>query len=231
MWLEALWDFLNRRIFELPSESSNRGGLFNLYQCPDPRVDLPDAGQIRRNNLWQFLYSLSTPPEILLVGEAPGWRGCRFSGVPFTDEAQLISGRQPFQGHRSGNFKEALQETTAGIFWRTLTPYFPHFIVWNALPLHPHLPNDPCSNRSPQRAELHRFLPLLGELTEILAPCAVVAIGRSAQNALAELGIACFPVRHPAHGGSPVFQKQIAAIFNAKFSNSSTRAIPQLYTV
>jgi hypothetical protein len=40
-----------------------------------------DAAAGRRDRLARFL---DTTPAIALVGEAPGFQGCRYAGVPFT---------------------------------------------------------------------------------------------------------------------------------------------------
>ena len=57
------------------------GATYNQYAA-GPRAEL------LRSRLGTYLASRSGAP-ILLVGEAPGYRGARVSGVPFTSERQL----------------------------------------------------------------------------------------------------------------------------------------------
>jgi len=88
------------------------------------------------NNLFN-LFSLFS----FLRARAPGYKGCRFSGVPFTSEAQLSSGLLPFKGDRSSCMNQPWSENTATIFWRVMMRYHPDFIAWNCFPFHPHEPN------------------------------------------------------------------------------------------
>lgn len=209
MWFDPVWDFLEREIFRLPSTAGERGGLFNPYRDFLPGLDVPEAGAVRRENLWRFLSSLPESPAVLLVGEAPGWRGCRFSGVPFTSEAQLISGELPFQGSPTSLDPTLKTEVSARSFWEVCKPYHPGFFVWNSLPLHPHIAGQPCSNRPPARLEIRRVLHLLAAIHSILKPARTLAIGRRAEWALTQIGLEPRLIRHPAHGGASAFRNGI----------------------
>src|SRR2546423_5307326 len=66
--------------------------LFNQYTTADPAFDVPDAAERRLGNLTHYLETFAEA-RYLLVGEAAGFRACRFSGVPFTDETQLVGPR------------------------------------------------------------------------------------------------------------------------------------------
>lgn len=47
---------------------------------------------IRRDNLLTYLIQMyKLKPRVILVGEAPGYRGCRLTGVPFTSEHLLMN--------------------------------------------------------------------------------------------------------------------------------------------
>ena len=65
------------------------------------------------------------------------------------------------------------------------------------------------SNRTPERslvaANLHVLETLLGEA----GGARIVAVGRTAQAALATLGVEAPAVRHPAHGGAGLFRRQL----------------------
>jgi len=46
--------------------------------------------QIRRENLQLYLEKMQKlNPSFLLLGEAPGYRGCRLTGIPFSSERIL----------------------------------------------------------------------------------------------------------------------------------------------
>ena len=219
MLLEALWSFFEEDIFWIRSSQDESSLLFNPYQDLIPEVDLPNADQLRRENLYRYLASMSGWPPCLVVGEAPGWRGCRFSGIPFTSEAQLVSSVLPFSGFRSSQRSSPYTEASATLFWRIMKPYHPQFLVWNCIPFHPHQPGVPLSNRAPSEAEIRKFSPSLARLISLLAPRQVIAIGKSAQKALTMLGISCIAVRHPAHGGSKEFGVKMARILQSLHSD------------
>lgn len=124
---------------------------------------------------------------VLLVGEAPGYRGARVSGIPFTSERQL-SGSGP-------------AEATATIVQRALAELGLEegVLLWNLVPTHPGTSE---SNRQPTRAEVAQSDTFLRELAEGRR---VVAVGRLAQ---ARLGGPY--VRHPAHGGAAAFRAGLA---------------------
>jgi uracil-DNA glycosylase len=215
MWFERLWEVFQKSVFSLPSIEDENGGLFNPYHEVEARLDRPGGETIRQGNLLRYLESLPAAPPILIVGEAPGWRGCRFSGVPFTSEAQLVSGTLPFKGRASSLSQHPYNEASATIFWGIMQAYHPDFFIWNCLPLHPHPAGHPLSNRPPTRTEQERFLPLLAEIIADLAPKKVLALGIKAQGSLEKLDVRAFPVRHPAHGGATAFRLGIESLLRA----------------
>ena len=95
--LNEIWKLFEAELFTAESTAT----LFNHYRDEDRQYDRKGAAEIRRENLWNYLDSFRRVPKILIIGIAPGYQGCRFSGVPFTSERQLCNGALPFSGkHR-----------------------------------------------------------------------------------------------------------------------------------
>lgn len=178
-----------------------------------------EANRARRANLRLYLRQMAAQrPSFLLIGEAPGYRGCRVTGVPFTNK-HLLLGEWSNCFLRKDGFRiieEGIElsprEATAAIMWQTLQNlgFFP--LLWNAFPFHPHRPEEPLSNRRPTRRELDIGGAYLQALIKIFEPERVVAVGNCAAESLARLGIAHTKVRHPSHGGKRVFIRQLTSL-------------------
>jgi uracil-DNA glycosylase family 4 len=124
--------------------------------------------------------------RLLFVGEAPGYRGARVSGIPFTSERQL-TGAGP-------------AEATATLVHRVLAELGleEDVLLWNVVPTHPYRSGEPASNRPPTRAEIVASRPFLATLAR--GRC-VVPVGR-----LAHAVVGGRYVRHPSHGGAADFR-------------------------
>jgi hypothetical protein len=205
--LERAWEAIAEAVLGRPSTAD----LFNPYTDRVEGLDRPDAAAVRTANLRAYLAGYRRPPALFLLAEAPGPWGCRFSGVPITAEAQLLDPGFPLSGARSSVGGDPRSEYSAGIFWRILEPAFPHFLVWNAVPLHPHRPGQPLTIRTPRPGELREFEPLVRELVSVLAPGRVLAIGRKAEQVLGRSEIPCTYVRHPSQGGAVLFAEGVRA--------------------
>jgi uracil-DNA glycosylase family 4 len=136
---------------------------------------------LRRDRLRGYLDACASA-EIILVGEAAGYRGARISGVPFTSERQL-TGTGP-------------AEASATIVHRVLEELGieDDVLLWNVVPTHP---GTRASNRRPTSAEVRAARPFLDELTRGRR---VVAVGRLAASVLDAPY-----VRHPSYGGAGAF--------------------------
>src|ERR1700686_3384575 len=66
--------------------------VFNPWADSDP-LDLPFATACERRIHLRSHFDVDA--KYLLIGEAPGYRGCHFSGIPFTCEKQLVNGEVP----------------------------------------------------------------------------------------------------------------------------------------
>lgn len=201
MPLTALADFFQEKLFPIPSSES----LLNPYSYSHPSTDLPNAAATRQRNLLNYLNHFEAKPRYLIVGEAPGPWGCRFSGVPFTSERQFAHGELPFTGESTSIHNPPVAERSATIFWETLKPHHQRFLVWNSIPLLPHKPGEPQHLRPPKMSEIREYLFILAFILAQLQPETVMAIGRRAEKALSFLQQPCTYVRHPSHGGKSEF--------------------------
>ena len=202
-----VWRNLQDRVFTQPSTDR----LFNLYRDRDDELDLPNGPTIRRSNLESFLLSYVEPPPLFLLAEAPGPWGCRFSGVPITSESQLLDPEFPIHGSQSSSASIPHKEYSASIHWRVLGPYFPHFITWNAVPLHPRGAH-PLSIRAPTGREVEAYADIVRAFLDAVRPERTIAVGRKAERALNHLGAESIYVRHPSQGGSRLFEQGVLAV-------------------
>lgn len=172
-----------------------------------------EENEVRRHNLLVYLKQMyKLKPQIIMVGEAPGYRGCRLTGVPFTSE-QLLMNNMPglklfgrAAGYRLAVEKDKLwKEATATIIWETLLSYDITALAWNAFPFHPHQKDDEESNRAPLKQELIIGEKPLLQLLELFGVKKVIAVGGKAEQTLTKLNISCHKVRHPAQGGKNEF--------------------------
>jgi uracil-DNA glycosylase len=160
------------------------GATFNFYRAGT-------GARLRRERLRAYLAAQADAP-LLLVAEAPGWRGTRVSGVPLTSERQL-AGCGP-------------AEATATIVHRVLAELriAGDVLLWNIVPTHPHLPGRPDTNRRPTAGEIEAGHPYVAALA---AGRTAIAVGRVAESVL--VGPA---VRHPSHGGAEAFRAGLRRI-------------------
>ncbi len=194
---------LVKRLAELPTQE----GLSNPYAPPDD----PWAA-IRRANLTRYLNDmLQRQPTVLLLAEAPGYRGCALSGIPVTSERIMLRGIPKWglfgEGYQAtSGYPNGVAEMTATILWDALEQFAPQPpLIWNALPLHPHHAARPQSNRAPSVKERRMGIPILLQTIALFAPQIILAVGRTAQRTLDEIGLPYILLRHPSQGGKAEF--------------------------
>jgi len=189
---------------------------FNPYSEKCVVHDLDEAPAIRRKNLEAILFAATTNGiDSLWIGRDLGYRGGRRTGLPLTDEAHLSSHAAIFDCTSLCRATKGpmVTERTATVIWRMLENIGRPVFLWNVFPLHPHEQGDPLSNRCHTRAERQACRSLLIWLLGTLKPRYVVAIGKDAQNALADLDIAAVGVRHPSYGGQAEFVTGITTLY------------------
>jgi uracil-DNA glycosylase len=177
----------------------------------------------RRRNLELYLQEMfEREPNVLLLGEAPGFRGMRITGVPFTNTNILNHGADHFGlfGPGKGYILPAgspgvAPEPTATVMWRVLEELNFLPLLWSAYPLHPHLPNQLQSNRTPSTAEAVAGQPFWLALTQLFPITSVVAVGNVAYRSILASGRTAPKVRHPAHGGKARFRLELQELLEA----------------
>ena len=204
---------LIRRLYQGPRGSAP--GVVNPYRESFPELDGPAAARRRRANLEAYLERVGVP-RVVLLGEALGFRGGRFSGIAFTGERQLVgpagrrlpwAGCPPFQA--TSRKPDYWLEPSGSVVWDALGGDARGVLLWNTLPWHPYGAKGPLSNRTPERSLVAANLDVLEALLGEVGGARVLAVGRTAQAALATLGVEAPAVRHPAHGGAGIFRRQL----------------------
>jgi hypothetical protein len=196
------------------------GQVFNPWRERDP-LDLPasaggsavgPAGRRAR-----LAAHFSVRPVLLLVGEAAGYQGCHFSGIPFTNERLLAAGRIPRTGPVGRLTRRPLPwcEPSATVVWGALHDFgiAERVVLWNSFAWHPFVAGKPYSNRAPTRDELSAGEAVLDRVLDAFAGTPLIAVGKVAERTLLSLGRRphC-AVRHPSMGGAMKFRAGLATI-------------------
>ena len=195
----------HRLVATLPSGVA---GLFNPWRdyCTHDAVGNGPAEKLDRLAL-----HLDCDPEFILAGEAPGYQGCRYSGIAFTSERLLGEGaipRIPAVLNRLSTRRLPFSEPSATIVWKALYKLgiAQRTILWNALQLHPHRPDNLWSNRTPTPSEISLGEPALRVLIDAFPSAKIIAVGKKSEGLLHDMGIPIAgSVRHPANGGATEF--------------------------
>jgi uracil-DNA glycosylase len=212
-------------------KKSPSGAVFNPWWKIDEQNDADwDAPAIRRNQLRAYLHKRLGKARLTLIGEALGYRGGHFTGIPMTSE-RLLLGRNkkiqlissdvffhltPQRTSRSEKSAEGFSEPTATIVWGTLLRLGvkpDQFILWNAFPWHSFDPRrGRLSNRMPNKSEQAASLLVLKAFLGLFQCKQVVALGKIAAAQLEKLDVDARGIRHPASGGAKLFRQQIAEL-------------------
>lgn len=169
-----------------------------------------------QRNLANYLRHLSEAGvDVMLIGEAPGYRGCAITGVPFTDEVQLKS---PDNYYALGTWARSVNmgntaERTATMMWQKIREHHIIPLLWNAFPFHPHQDGNIRSNRAPTKEEVQEgleYIKLLMRMFSIQIQ-QVYAIGKKAASGL-EFIDSEHCIRHPSND----YNKQFPGQFDAR---------------
>ena len=229
-------DFVER----LAAVRLNPETVFNPYSdtCPCGH-DLPNAPKLRRKNLTAVLTAaMSVGPVDLWVGQEPGHRGARRTGLALTDDDTLPRMSEMFGVElEKATRTSGVREGTAQAAWGILLQLDLDRLVfpWNVFPFHSHKPGKPLSCRGYISAERRVGEGFLRDAINLLQPRQngrIVAIGCKARDALNEMGIEADFANHPSHH-SPLrenFPRQIGKIYGADF-DSDWNKIPKVVSL
>jgi uracil-DNA glycosylase len=210
--------------FVLLLKTSPSGAVFNPWWQIDEENDIdPHSPAIRRRHLAVYFRERLGKARLAIVGEALGYRGGHFSGIPMTSErmllgkqADIVAGIKPRRTSKPSVCPDGFSEPTATIVWGALLRLGlkpDQFVLWNAFPWHSFDPHRGLlSNRMPNKPEQLSGRPVLKAFLELF-PCEqIVALGKIAGAQLEQIGVNAHCVRHPASGGAKLFRQQIAKI-------------------
>lgn len=205
-----------------------RAGVFNPWSEVDPLDRSPDAPEERWDRLERHF---DCEPRILLVGEAPSWRGQRFGGISFCSERLLHDGaipRVPSLGNRITTLDKPITEMSATVVWRQLYQLGleDETVCWNAFAWHPHKADQSNTNRRPTTTELLDSLPVLMQVIRLFPSAQVISVGQVAADSLDKLRVfTSGRIRHPAFGGAKQFADDLTRLTQGWISPFSDRAI------
>src|SRR6266571_235587 len=208
---------------------SPSGAVFNPWWEVNEQNDIArNAPRIRRKQLRAYLQRRFAKAKLALIGEAVGYRGGHFSGIPMTSERillgrsdkvpmnsdDLFSGIKPHRTSKPRKCPDGFSEPTATIVWGSLLKLGlrpEQFVLWNAFPWHSFdRRRGMLSNRAPTKTERSAGLPALNAFLKLFPCKQVVALGKIAAAQLEELGVNAHYVSHPASGGAKLFRQQNA---------------------
>ncbi len=212
-------------------KKSPPGSGFNPWWQVDKQNDIDcNAPAIRRKHLRAYLRKRLGKVQLVVIGEALGYRGGHFSGIPMTSERILLGKKEnagikpehvffsckPRRTSKREQCPDGFSEPTATIVWGTLLRFDlkpEEFVLWNAFPWHSFNPRRGLlSNRMPNKSEQSAGLSVLKAFLDLF-PCEeIVALGNVAASQLEALDVDAHQVRHPASGGAKLFRQQIARI-------------------
>lgn len=199
--------------------------LTNVYSPVMPQ------SEICKENLYNYLHRIkNNNSKVMLIGEAPGYHGCRLSGIAFTSEDKFtediilgIMGKD--LGYKIYSKGEPEREFSASTVWPKLKDWYNAHgsvpLLWNICPFHPHKDNDNESNRTPRKKEIERGIKYFLELVDIFEIRHIGCIGRKSYNTIKAMGLntSLEYVRHPSCGGKEIFIKKIDIYINTSVNN------------
>lgn len=223
-------------------EKLTDGNAANPYNCYEAGIDTRREAFCQRClQLGAYLRHRQETAHTIMIAEAPGYQGARFTGIAMTSE-RLLSGSKNFVTEQAilgqiGFFRRTshvdacrnqqerqhgFTEPTATIVWQEImaAQQANNVVLWNTFPFHPHREAAPLTNRRPSEAEVHGNAEILRGLRALFNPdCQIIAVGDVARNHLHAQEVDAHHIRHPANGGAAEFRAQLRLMLNRENAN------------
>jgi len=192
--------------------------VFNPYADVCERYDTVNAPQLRTSALLKTLRAArSAELDALWIGRDLGYRGGRRTGLALTDDVHLSKHAMRWDVHiERATTGAPVAERTAAVIWTMLSQVNQPIFLWNVFPFHPHMADDPFSNRAHTSRERQTGEEFLATLVLMLKPKRLVAIGNDAARAAVRCAGSAevVHVRHPSYGGQTEFIEQIRSLYH-----------------
>lgn len=189
--------------------------IFNPWK----EFDENDLGEIspktRCQNLKNYLLGLDNP-KYILIAESPS-TGARYSGIAMTSEKVIKNyelDKKYNLSYSSKNYEKSPKyEMTANKVWAEILKSNNGFALWNAFAFN--ILKDENSKKrwfeTPDKNEISTNLELLQDFIDIFPDAKIIALGKTAANALETMGFQDIPyIRHPSNDFKKEFPAQIA---------------------
>jgi hypothetical protein len=216
---------------DLLQEYRSNGSVSNPWADWDRNFDTDEhAPSHRSNHLRAYLNARLNTAKALLIAEAPGYQGAKFSGIPMTCERTLLGHRpriscadvfdEPIEPQRTSRPPEASSkavklrgfcEPTAAYVWGHMADrpgLSKKIALWNIFGFHPYQDRNTLTNRPPKDPEILSNCHVLEAFLRLFPGRPILAIGKISEEYLTRWGhpYELF-TRHPANGGGAVFRK------------------------
>lgn len=192
--------------------------LFNPYLHTCMINDVRQAPMIRMNNLLEY-FKILPQTDTLLLGEAPGYLGCRRTGLPFTDEHILFEIPKIFGldlQFGKATFRGKDRENSAMYMWKELKQLIRPPFLWNIIPFHPFEKDNELTNRTPITKDFELIEQITKYFLKHTSFDRIFAIGKISQTYLKKLDFEVDYIRHPSYGGFADFKAGLQTNFTYK---------------
>ncbi len=214
--------------------------VFNPWHDYDERYDASRRGSsVRRHQLQAYLEERLNRAKIIMIAEAVGYQGGRFTGIAMTCERMLLghhssvtpnmvfTGVSPKRTSRADSEYITKQtqrelgfnEPTDSVVWKAILeanidPY--EVVLWNIFPFHPFKGQDGLTNRTPTQDELDQGWTYTKQLLGLFPKAHVLGIGQKSSLTLEAYGVDVkATLRHPANGGAGLYKRQFHEFANS----------------
>jgi hypothetical protein len=223
---------------DLLQEHRCNGEVGNPWKDWDRDFDIDKhAPRDRSNHLRAYLNARLNTAEALLIAEAPGYQGAKFSGIAMTCERTLLGHRpgvsrgdvfdETIERHRTSRPPESSSqavrrwgfcEPTAAYVWPAMVGrpgLSKKIVLWNLFGFHPHKETSTLTNRRPKETEILSGRHVLEAFLRLFPDRPILSIGNVSEKYLTRWGHRYeLSTRHPAYGGGAKFRKKFDEFLN-----------------